>query len=107
MVAITFSAISAAACGFLIYVLVHFNREYARLTRNSARDFARTEADLRRAVHAIGVAKRSRFAGEGQQAKTEAVQRKEILTSALVGLFGLLAPFLFVMLLNSWSVVKH
>lgn len=106
MVAITFGVLSAAACGFLIYDLAHFHREFARLN-NSSGDSKSAEADLRRAIHAIRFAKRSCFAGERQQARIEAVTRKDILTSAILGLFGLLTPFIFVMLLNSSSILHH
>jgi hypothetical protein len=42
-----------------------------------------------------------------QRVKNEAVMRKEILTSAIIGLVALLAPFIFVMLLNSSSMSHH
>ena len=40
-------------------------------------------------------------AGREQRAEYEAVMRKEVVAGALIGLVGLLAPFIFVMLLNS------
>jgi hypothetical protein len=107
MVAITFSMLSAAACGFLIYVFVHFHREFVSGKRTLAVNSRLAESDIHRVLHAAISAKRSRFTAEGQQAKIEAVMRKEMLTSAVLGLLGLLAPFIFVMLLNSASLVRH
>ena len=40
------------------------------------------------------------FLGREQQTKNEAVMRKEMLDNAIVGAIGLLAPFIFVMLLS-------
>jgi hypothetical protein len=40
------------------------------------------------------------FLGREQQTKNEAVTRKEMLDNAIVGAIGLLAPFIFVMLLS-------
>ena len=44
---------------------------------------------------------RSSYPRKAQGTKDEAVMRKEILTSLLFGVIGLLAPFIFVLLLQS------
>ena len=88
MVAITFSVLSVVACVFLIYVLLHFHRELVALEQRSAGDSK------------LILVKSSPYAGERQLAKTEAVMRRETLISR-IGLFGLLAPFIVVTLLNS------
>jgi hypothetical protein len=76
MIAITFSVLSVVACAFLIYVFVHFHRELARLKKRSAEDSRLTY---------IGSRERSSpYEGELQQAKTEAVMRREILISRIV-----------------------
>jgi hypothetical protein len=101
MVPITFSVLSAVACAFLIYVLAQFRREFVHARKRSAGETRLTEADVCHIEAALKSARKSSRAGAGQQAKDEAVMRKEILTSAVLGLAGLLAPFIFVMLLNS------
>ena len=47
--------------------------------------------------------RRASYPRTAQQANNEAVMRKEMLTSLLFGLIGLLAPFIFVLLLQSSS----
>lgn len=101
MIPLTFSILSGSACTFLVYVLVQFNREFRHATRFSAGKPILTAADSRRFEPALKVAGMSSRASGGQQAKNEAVMRKEILTSAVLGVIGLLAPFFFVMLLSS------
>ena len=107
MFPIVFSMLGVSACTFLIYVLVRFRRELLRGRKNSVGESRLTEVDVRRIEAALMLARMSSHAGVGQQAKNEAVMRKEILTSAVIGLVGVLAPFIFVMLLNSSSMWHH
>lgn len=100
MVPITFSLLSAAACAFLIYVFAQFRRALLHLRKGSAGEPELTEVDVRRTEAALMSARMTSHANGRQRAKNEAITRKEMLTSAIIGLVGLLAPFIFVMLLN-------
>ena len=101
MIPLIFSILSGSACTFLVYVFVQFNREFRHATRSSAGKPSLTTADLHRFESALKAAGMSSRASGGQQANDEAVMRKEILTSAVLRAIGLLAPFIFVMLLSS------
>jgi hypothetical protein len=107
MVAITFSVLSAAACAFLIYVLVHFHLESANAGKREHRDSKVPPVHLLRVERALRSARASLYAGGGQRMRTEAVMRRETLISGIVGLFGLLALFVLVMLLNSSSILHR
>jgi hypothetical protein len=107
MVAITFSVLSVVACAFLIYVLVHFHRESANAGKRHHGHSKLSTVDLLRVKRALQSTRASLHAGKGQQTRTEAVMRREILISGILGLFGLLALFVFVMLLNSSSTWHH
>ena len=107
MVPMTFSLLGVAACAFLIYVFAQFRRELLHLRKSSVGEPKLTWVDVRRTEAALMLAKMSSHADAGQRAKNEAVMRKELLTSAIVGLVGLLAPFIFVMLLNLSSMWHH
>ena len=107
MFPIVCSMLGVAACTFLIYVFVQFRRELLRGRKSSAGESGLTDVDVRRIEAALMLARMSSHAGVGQRAKNEAVMRKEILTSAVIGLVGVLAPFIFVMLLNSSSMWHH
>jgi len=101
MVPIVFTILSAAACAFLIYVLAQFHRDLMRVRKNSAGATGLTPANVYHIEAALNSAREFSRAGEGQRTKNEAVMRKEVVTGAVVGLVGLLAPFIFVMLLHS------
>jgi hypothetical protein len=107
MVPIAFGMLGVVACTVLIYVLVQFRRELLRGRKSSGGESSLTEVDVRRIEAALMLARMSSHAGVGQQAKNEAVMRKELLTSGVIGLVGVLAPFIFVMLLNSSSMWHH
>ncbi|MGA2719139.1 MAG: hypothetical protein ABSF78_09270 [Candidatus Acidiferrales bacterium] len=101
MVPIAFSILSAGACTFLLYVLAQFRREFVQVRKGSAGRTALTPADLCHIEPALKSARNASRAGAQQRTKNEAVMRKEILAGAVIGLAGLLAPFIFVMLLKS------
>jgi len=101
MVPIAFSILSAAACVFLVYVLAQFHRELARVRKSSAGAARLAQTGRRHIEVALRSAREFSRGGEWQRTKNEAVMRKEVVTSAIVGLVGLLAPFIFVLLLNS------
>ncbi len=101
MVPIAFSILSTGACTFLLYVLAQFRREFVQLRKGSAGKTRLTQADLCHIESALKSARNAYRAGAQQRTKNEAVMRKEILASAVIGLAGLLAPFIFVMLLKS------
>ena len=101
MVPIAFSILSMGACTFLLYVLAQFRREFVHVRKGSAGKTALTQADLCHIESALKSARNASRAGAQQRTKNEAVMRKEILASAVIGLAGLLAPFIFVMLLKS------
>jgi hypothetical protein len=98
MVPITFSLLAVAACAFLIYVFAQFRRELLNCPVGGPN---LTEVDVRRTEAALMFERLSSHADGTHWTKTEAVMRKEMLTIAIIGLVGLLAPFIFVMLLNS------
>ena len=101
MVPITFSLLAVAACAFLIYVFAQFRRELLNVRKCPVGEPNLTEVDVRRTEAALMFERLSSHADGTQRTKTEAVMRKEMLTIAIIGLVGLLAPFIFVMLLNS------
>ncbi len=109
MVAVTFAAMGVVACAFLIYVLVHTHREFVNTGEKHYRGSKLSDVDLRRVERALKSARLSLHAGEKQQTKPEAAVRREILIGGILGLFGLLAPFIFVMvtLLNSSGAWHH
>ena len=100
MVPIAFTIVSAAACAFLLYVLAQFRRESLHPERVSARPAILTQADITRIEAAWRSARESSRASEGEQTRDEAVMRKEVLTSAFLGLVALLSPFILVLLLH-------
>jgi hypothetical protein len=102
-----FSVLSVAACVFLIYVLVHFHRELVTLKKISAGDSNLIYIGSHETEPALPLVKSSPYAAERQHAWTEAAMRREILISGIVGLFGLLAPYIFVLLLNSSNMWHH
>jgi len=107
MVPFVFSMLGLAACTFLMYVLVQFRRELLYVKRDFAGEPKLTEVDVRRIEAALISDGKPSHAGEGQQTKTEAVMRREMLISGILGLFGLLAPFILVMLLTSSGRWHH
>ena len=107
MQAIIFSMFGVAACGFLIYVFVHFYQEIMRFKTGSAGESNLIFIGSRDPEPGLLLAPSNPHAGEERQAKTEAVMRREMLISGLLGLFGLLAPFIFVMLLTSSGTWHH
>ncbi|MGD1210266.1 MAG: hypothetical protein ABR973_02765 [Candidatus Acidiferrales bacterium] len=104
---ITFSVLGVVACAFLIYVLVRFHRQFASTGKRYHRHSKLPAVALLRVERALQSTRLSLYAGKGQPTRTEAVLRPEILISEIVGLFGLLAVFIFVMLLNSSSAWHH
>lgn len=104
---IVFAVLSAAACTFLIYVFVNFHREVANAGKRHYRDSRVAPAHLLRVERALQSLRASLHAGRGRQTRTEGVMRRETLISGIVGLFGLLALFVFVMLLNSSGLWHH
>lgn len=102
MIPITFSILSVAACTFLGYVFMQFRRELLHVRKSSAGEPRFTEADVKRIEAGLMLARMSSHASGAQRATKEAVTRKEMLTSAILGLVGFLAPFIFVLLLN-WN----
>jgi hypothetical protein len=100
MVPIAFTIVSAAACAFLLYVLAQFRRESLHPERVSARPAILTQADITRIEAASRPARESSRAPEGERTRNEAVMRKEVLTSAFLGLVALLSPFILVLLLH-------
>jgi len=104
MTPITFSVLGAAACAFLTYVLVQFKRVVLNARRTSGSEPGLTAANSLSNESAWVLATTSGPGTGGQQAKNEAAQRKEILTCAIFGVVGLLAPFFFAMLFaRLWS----
>jgi hypothetical protein len=99
MFAIAFGTISFAACSFLIFVSTQFYRELIDGSRRVAQGSERNSEAMAQDIWSVLYKKASypRTAG----AENEAVMRKEILTSLLFGVIGLLAPFLFVLLVYS------
>jgi hypothetical protein len=104
MAAVTFGVLSAVACGFLTYVLAHFRREPANARKTGRHDSEPAQVPLVRVERALRSARASRYVNREQQTRAEAVLRRETLISGIVGLFGLLALFVLVMLLNSGSI---
>jgi len=100
MTPLTFSVLAGAACAFLTYVLVQFKRVVlnARMTPRTEPNL--TAANSRSSESALVLATTSGPGTGEQHAKNEAAQRKEILTCAIFGVVGLLAPFFFVVLLT-------
>jgi hypothetical protein len=107
MVAITFSVLSVVACAFFIYVLVHFHRELVNAEKRHHQHSKLPAVALLRVERALQSTRASLYASKGQQTRTEAVMRREIVIVEIVGLFGLLALFVFVMLLNSSNTWHH
>jgi hypothetical protein len=103
MIPLTFSIFGAAACTILAYVLVQFRQEFLHIRASSAVKASLNHANSRYRASALKLARSPRLVSGGQQTKDEALMRKEILASAILGALGLLAPFIFVMLLSlSW-----
>jgi len=107
MEAIIFSLLSAAACAFLIYVFANFHREIVHLEKKSAGESHLTYIGSRVPEPALPRVRHSFHVGQGQQKKIEALMRKEILIAGIAGVFGLLAPFILLMLLHSSSVLHN
>lgn len=105
MVPITFSVLGVAACAFLTYVFVQFRRELLNGRRNPAGQAKLTGADIYRIEAALMLARPSSNAHGRPKANVQAAMRKQLVTSAIFGVVGLLAPFIFLVLLNSdaWS----
>lgn len=106
MTAVTFGVLSVAACAFLVYVLAHFHRELARPNRSDG-ESTLIYVGSYETVRALVQANSSARVDKRQPAKTEAVMRKEVLISGILGLVCLLAPFIFVALLGSSSTWRH
>jgi hypothetical protein len=99
MVPVIFSILSVAACTFLIYVLVQFRRAMLDGRHGFARGHVLQEVDVRRTEAVLMSARRSSHANRTTRAHKQAV------ISAVIGIAGLLAPFIFVILLslsNRW-----
>jgi hypothetical protein len=107
MEAITFSVLSVVACAFLIYVLAHFHRELMNAGKRGPRTSKLSDVTSLRVERALRSTRLSLYPGKGQPTRAEAVLRREILISEIVGLFGLVALFVCVMLLNSSSIWHH
>lgn len=101
MIPLTFGILGAIACTFLTYVFVQFRRELLHVRASSAPKAGLTLTGSFSRAPVFELASTPRRISGKQQTKDEAVMRKEILTSALLGAIGLLAPFIFVMLLTS------
>ena len=101
MIPLTFSILGGAAGAFLTYVLVQFTRVFLQASKSSGGEADLTAVNSGCIESGMKLARMSSPGGGGQPAKNEAVMRKEILTCAILGAVGLLAPFVFVMLLNS------
>jgi hypothetical protein len=104
---IVFAVLSLAACAFLMYVFVNFHRELANARKRNHQDSKVPSVHLLRVERALQSARASLHAGREQQMRVEAVVRRGTLISGIVGLFGLLALFVLMMLLNSSSVWHH
>jgi hypothetical protein len=104
---IIFSMLSAGSCVFLMYVLVRFHGELRELQKRSAGDPRPIFLGSFAAEPPVSEVKSRPYAGGRQPAKIEAVMRREILISGILGLFGLLAPFIFVVLLGSSNTWHH
>jgi hypothetical protein len=107
MEAIVFSVLGAAACGFLIYVFAQFHRELVRHKTGSAGDSHLIYLGASEPEPNSSLVTPYPQAGEKRQAKTDAVMRREMLVSGILALVGLLAPFIFVMLLTSSGRWHH
>jgi hypothetical protein len=101
MVPIIFSVLGVSVCTFLIYVFVQFRRELLHAKKGFAWEPRLTEVDVRRIEADLMLERMSAHVRVGQQAMNEAVRRKEMLPSAVLGLVVFLTPFVLVMLLNS------
>lgn len=101
MVPIIFGVLVAAACAFLTYVLLQFRREFLNVKKNFTEDVPLMQADIYRIEAAWKLASMPLGAGGKEPTKSGAVMQKEIVTSAIVGLVALVAPFVFVVLLHS------
>lgn len=97
---LTFSLLGGAACALLTYVLVQFNRVLLHARRSSGGEPSLTAANSRCIESALRLEKMSCPGSGEQQPEDKAAKRKEILTCAILGVVGLLAPFFFVMLLT-------
>ena len=101
MIPLTFSILSAAACAFLIYVLLQFRREFLSARRGSAGKPTLAVANPRHSGFEFELTGTSCSAYGGRLVKDEVVMRKEILTGVVIGVVGLVAPFVIVLLLSS------
>jgi hypothetical protein len=106
---IVFAVISAAACAFLMYVFVNFHRELAKAGKRTHRESNAAPVHLLRVERALQSARASLYGTQEQheRARAEAAVRRETLISGIVGLVGIVALFVVVMLLNSSSVWHH
>ena len=100
MIPLTFGILGAISCTFLTYVFVQFRRELLHARTPSAPKAGLHLTGSHSGAPAFKLARTPRRIGEKQQTKGEAVMRKEILASAIIGAIGLLAPFIFVMRLG-------
>jgi hypothetical protein len=95
MVPITFSVLGVGACTFLICVLAQFRRELVQAKKGSAGAPRLTEVDVRRIEADLMLERMSTYTGVGQQALNDAVRRKSMLPTAILGLMGLLLKSLW------------
>jgi hypothetical protein len=100
MFAIAFGTITFAACSFLIYVSAQFYRELMDSSRRVTQRSKRTGGIMGQEIRSIIYKYKQASYPRPAWTKNEAVMRKEILTSLLFGMIGLLAPFLFVLLVR-------
>jgi hypothetical protein len=115
MFTVSLVTMSLAACSFLSYVFMQFCRELMHAGKNSTRSaqdesrYMRPELSSMMERSAIGrsttnpvprPAHHSRKVWSGNE---EAVMRKQMVTSLVVGVIGLLAPYIVVLLLHSSS----
>jgi len=106
---VVFAVLSLAACAFLTYVFLNFRRELAEASKKIPRHAKSYPAHLDRVERALQSARESLYGTREQRerARTAAAMRRETLISGIIGLLGILALFVVVMLLNSSHVWHH
>jgi hypothetical protein len=96
MMLLTFTILGSVACVFLMYVFVQFRRALLHARSSSAIRVSLNRRDSSGVILACS----SRLFSSELQVKNEAAGRKEILDNAAFAAIGLLAPFVFIMLLS-------
>ena len=99
MVAIAFSIVSGSACLFLTYALVRFHQELRRL--RPQRSALGSTAAARRIERKVSARLPSCVVAE-DPAQLEVQARRQVLVSGVLGFLGFAAPFIFILLLNSF-----